>query len=87
MGGLLEEEAMKCVICKGSEIESRKVDEQIKVGEDIVLVQMDILVCANCGERYYDRPTMKKIEGIRLRLRKRELTAKQIGKVFRGSAA
>ena len=78
---------MKCVVCKGSEIESKKVDEQIKVKEDIVLVRMDILVCSNCGERYYDRPTMKKIEAIRARLRRRDLKAHQIGKVFRASAA
>jgi len=78
---------MKCVICKGSEIQSKKVDEQIKVGEDIVLVRMDVLVCSNCGERYYDRPTMKKIETIRARLRKQDLEAKQVGKVLRASGA
>ena len=46
---------MKCVVCKGSDIEPKTVDEQIRTESDIILVPMNILVCSNCGERYYDR--------------------------------
>ena len=46
---------MKCIVCKGSDIELKAVDEQIRAGRDIILVPMNILVCSNCGERYYDR--------------------------------
>jgi len=35
---------MKCVVCKGSDIELNTVDEQIKAGRDIILVPMNILV-------------------------------------------
>jgi len=50
---------MKCVVCKGSDIELKTVDEQIRTEKDIILVPMTILVCSNCGERYYDRKSMR----------------------------
>jgi len=78
---------MKCVVCKGSDIELKTVDEQIKAGRDIILVPMDILVCSNCGERYYDRKTMKKIEEIRAKLKNQELDVEEVGKVMRAHAA
>jgi len=78
---------MKCVVCKGSDIELKTVDEQIKAGRDIILVPMDILVCSNCGERYYDRKTMKKIEEIRAKLKNQELDVEEVGKVMRTHAA
>ena len=78
---------MKCVVCKGSDIDLKTVDEQIKAGRDIILVPMDILVCSNCGERYYDRKTMKKIEEIRAKLKNQELDVEEVGKVMRTHAA
>jgi len=78
---------MKCVICKGSNIELKTVDEQIRTGRDIVLVPMNILVCSSCGERYYDRKAMKKIEEIRSRLKNQNLEVKEVGKVMRTQAA
>ena len=78
---------MKCVICKGSDIELKIVDEQIKAGRDIVLVPMNILVCSSCGERYYARKAMKKIEEIRSRLRNKEIEVKEVGKIMRTCVA
>jgi YgiT-type zinc finger domain-containing protein len=78
---------MKCVICKGSEIELKTVDEQIRTGRDIVLVPMSILVCSNCGERYYDRKAMKTIEEIRSKLKNQDLEVEEVGKVMRAHAA
>jgi YgiT-type zinc finger domain-containing protein len=73
MGGHLEidrfeEKEMKCVICKSSDIQKKMIEEEIKSGMDIVLVAVEALVCMNCGERYYDRKTMRKIEDVRLSL-------------------
>ena len=51
---------MKCVVCKGSDIELKTVDEQIRAEKDIILVPMTILVCSNYGERYYHRKSMRK---------------------------
>jgi len=57
---------MRCVICKGEDIEKKMVDEEIRLSGDIVLVSMELLVCNACGERYYDQRAMKKIEDLRL---------------------
>ena len=78
---------MKCVVCKGSDINLKTVDEQIKKGSDIILIPMNnILVCSNCGERYYDRKAMKKIEEIRGRLKNQDLDVEEVGKVMRAHA-
>ena len=78
---------MRCVICKGSYIEPKIVDEQIRTEKDIVLIPMNILVCSSCGERYYDRKAMKKIEEIRSKLKNQDLEVKEVGKVMRAHAA
>ena len=78
---------MKCVVCKGSDIEIKTVDEQIRKGRDIILVPMSILVCSNCGERYYDRKSMRKIEDIRNKVQNQELDVEEVGKVMRAYAA
>jgi YgiT-type zinc finger domain-containing protein len=82
-----KEEKMKCVVCKGSDIELKTVDEQIRTESDIILVTMDILVCSNCGERYYDRQSMRKIEEIRKKSKNKDLDVEEVGKVMRACAA
>jgi YgiT-type zinc finger domain-containing protein len=77
---------MKCIVCKGSDIEPKTVDEQIRAGKDIILVPMNILVCSNCGERYYDRKAMRTIEEIRTKLKNQELDVEEVGKVMRAHA-
>jgi YgiT-type zinc finger domain-containing protein len=53
----------------------KTIEEEIKSGKDIVLISLEVLVCQSCGERYYDRKTMRKIEVVRSRLRKHDLRA------------
>jgi len=74
---------MKCVICKSSDIQNKMIEEEIKSGRDIVLVPLNVLVCMNCGERYYDRNTMRKIEDVRSRLKQKDLEVEEVGKVLR----
>lgn len=74
---------MKCVICKSSDIQMRIVEEEIKLEKDIVLIAMDVLVCQNCGERYYDKKTMRKIEEVRARLKSHDLELETVGRVLR----
>jgi len=76
---------MRCVICKSSDIQMKMAKEEIKSGKDIVLIPMEVLVCLNCGERYYDRKTMRKIEEIRSRLGKQDLKVEEVGKVLRAN--
>jgi len=73
---------MDCVICHGKEIEKTKIREEIKTGNDIIYVSIDIPVCKNCGERYYDRLTIQTLEEIRKKLEKKELNLKEVGKVL-----
>jgi YgiT-type zinc finger domain-containing protein len=78
---------MKCVICKNSDIQMKTVDEEMRSGSDIFLVPMDVLVCSSCGERYYDRKAMRKIEEIRSRIKEKSLEAKEVGRVLRAQVA
>ncbi len=73
---------MDCVICHGKEIEKTKIREEIKNGNDIIYVAIDIPVCKNCGERYYDRLTIQRLEEVREKLGKKELKLKEVGKVL-----
>jgi YgiT-type zinc finger domain-containing protein len=87
MDGIRKEAPMKCVVCNGSDITQKSVDEEIKAGRDIVLLTLEVFVCASCGERYYDQKTMRKIEEIRARLKNKELEVEQVGTVYRAKAA
>jgi len=74
---------MKCVICNGSDIEVKTVDEQIALGDDIVLVRLTLQVCSQCGERYYDRKAIQLIEQIRAKGKQKFLDIENVGKIFR----
>jgi len=78
---------MKCVVCKSSDIQMKMVEEEIRAEQDIVLVPIEVLVCQNCGERYYDRKNMKKLEEMRTRLKNHDLEVEEVGKVLRTHAA
>ena len=71
---------MTCVICHGKEVENTDVKEEIKNGEDIIYIPITVPVCKTCGERYYDRATMRKLEHIRANIKSQKL--KEIGKVM-----
>ena len=73
---------MDCVICHGKEIEKIVIREEIKTGNDIIYVSINIPVCKNCGERYYDRLTIQELENIKEKLRNNELELKEVGKVL-----
>ncbi len=73
---------MKCIICHGEEIKVKEVKEDFKIEEDIICVPIKIPVCENCGERYYDRRTIKCLEEIEKKLKRKELNLKEIGKVL-----
>lgn len=78
---------MKCVVCKSSDIELKMVEEEIRVESDIILVPLGVLACQNCGERYYDRKTMRRLEEIRSRLRGKTIEVENVGKVLRAKVA
>ncbi len=74
---------MKCVICNSPNIEIREVEEEIQIENDIVLIPVKVHVCLQCGERYYDRKTMRKLEKIEKEIRTNVANLQPIGKVVR----
>lgn len=60
---------MKCIICQGEDIQLTTVNEELKIGNDIVYVSIKIPVCHTCGEKYYDRRTMKFLDELNQKFR------------------
>ena len=78
---------MRCVICNSTDVEMKKVDEEIRSNKDILLVPMEVRVCLSCGERYYDKKAMRRIEEVRTKLKSRDLRVKEVGKIWVEQAA
>jgi YgiT-type zinc finger domain-containing protein len=72
---------MKCIICHGTEIEKKKVNEETIIENDIVYIPVDVLVCKTCGERYYDRETKRYLEDTFNKLKLKNIELKEIGKI------
>ena len=73
---------MKCVICHNDEIEQKKINEEFRVGNDVIYAPVHIPMCNTCGERYYDRKTKRYLEEIENKLRSNAIPLKEIGKVL-----
>ncbi len=76
---------MKCVICNSQDITRRKVEEEIRKNSDVILVPIEVLVCEGCGERYYDRRTMKRLEDIEQSIKEKRTSLQKVGRVLRVS--
>ena len=74
---------MKCVICSSQNISDKTVDEEIKLGNDVVIVSINTLVCESCGERYYNKQTMKILEDIEEKLQKHAVKLDVVGSVLK----
>ena len=77
---------MKCVICHSSDIEEKTVSETFWVEQDVVLAPCRVLVCNNCGERYYNRQVMRRLEEIEKHLRAKTVTLETVGQVLKLAA-
>ena len=76
---------MKCVVCSG-DVRPAKVTEDLDVGPDHVLVEVEAEVCERCGERYYTEETLDHLMDLRDRMRGGDLSVTEIGKVYRLTA-
>jgi len=76
---------MKCVICNSPDITKKKVEEEIRENSDVILVPIKVLVCEECGERYYDRRTMKRLEEIEQSIKEKRMALQKVGRVLRVS--
>jgi YgiT-type zinc finger domain-containing protein len=61
----------------------RQVNEQVARGEDVILVPVEVLVCNNCGERYYDRRIMLRLEQIEDAIGAGRVPLERVGEVLR----
>ena len=74
---------MKCVICNSSIIEKKQVEEEVRDGNNVVLIPIEVLVCRQCGERYYTRQIMKKLEKIEEKIKEKKISLKEVGRVLK----
>ncbi len=77
---------MRCVICNGNNIEMRGVEEEVRLNNNVVLIPIETLVCSSCGERYYDRRTMKFLEEVTAQIRSENAVLEPVGQVLRAAA-
>ena len=73
---------MKCIVCHGEDIQVTEVKEEIKVDNDIVYVLIQTPVCRACGERYYDRRTVRFLEEVEQKLKEGRSGLQEVGKVL-----
>ena len=73
---------MKCIVCYGDDIQVTKVQEEIKVDNDIVYVSIQTPVCRACGERYYDRRMIQFLEEVEEKLKQGRSGLQEVGKVL-----
>lgn len=73
---------MKCIICRGEDIQLTEVKEELKIKNDIIYVPVQILVCQSCGERYYDRNTVRYLEEVEKKLKSGEANLQEVGKIL-----
>jgi len=78
---------MKCIICKSLDIELKEVEEELKIENNIILIPIEVLACNNCGERYYDRKTMKKLEESEKKIKEKIWEVESVGEILRAKVA
>ena len=73
---------MKCIVCHGEDISRVRVQEQLHHGDDIVVVPVEIPVCGTCGERYYDRKTLRFLEATEDKLKTQQIPLHEVGRIL-----
>jgi YgiT-type zinc finger domain len=62
----------KCAIC-GGKVEEREVGEEVRIGNDFVVIENVIAgVCVECGERYYPPGVVDGLRDIEMRIMDRK---------------
>lgn len=73
---------MRCVICKKGRITQGKVQAEIKIGPDHLLVQVEAEVCKECGEAYYSTESMRYLDQVRDNFVHKVITPPTVGHVY-----
>ena len=74
---------MKCLICHSTNIQQMNVNEEIENKNNIITIPITIPVCKDCGERYYDRKTVRYLEDITEKIKENKINFKETGKVYK----
>ena len=77
---------MRCVICGSPDIEKKRVEEVVRLENDVVFFPIEVLVCLNCGERYYDRRAMRLLEEVGEDIKARRMDLRAVGRVLKPAA-
>ena len=73
---------MRCIICHGDDIQPANTQEELRIEKNIVRVPIHVLVCLTCGERYYDRRTIRSLEEVRKEIQAGKSNLQEIGKIL-----
>jgi YgiT-type zinc finger domain-containing protein len=73
---------MKCIVCHGEDIPVTEVKEELRRKNDIVYAPIRIPVCRTCGERYYDRRTIRFLEDVEQKLKAGKVPLQEVRKVL-----
>ena len=76
---------MKCVICKAGEVHPARVQAEIKVGRDRLLVPVEAEICRECGEPYYSAEVLRYLEGVRKDFARKAIAPASVGTVYQVS--
>ena len=76
---------MHCVICKRGTVKPGKVQAEIKIGTDHLLVPVEAEVCAECGEAYYSTETMRYLDQVRDNFVRKVIMPPSVGHVYQVS--
>jgi hypothetical protein len=73
---------MQCVIYKTGEVKPARVEAEIKVGGDHLLVPVEAEACNECGEAYYSSEAMRYLERVREDFARKAISPTSIGRVY-----
>ncbi len=73
---------MKCVICKTGEVEPGRVEAEIKVGRDRLVVTVDAEACGECGEQYYSAAVLRELAHIERAFAAKAISPASVGTVY-----
>ena len=73
---------MHCVICKRGTVKPGKVQAEMRVGTDHLMVPVEAEVCDECGEAYYTSAAMRHLEDVRERFLRKAIAPPAVGHVY-----
>ena len=76
---------MRCIICKTGEVKPGKVEAELRLGSDRLVVIVEAEVCNECSEAYYSTETLRYLEGVREDFLRKAIALETIGSVYQVS--